>query len=128
MCSESAFGRSLRKILVAGGVDQVEDAGGVLEGHDGGDDGDAAVALDAHPVGAGAPALALGADVAGELDGAAGPQQMLGQRGFAGVGVRDDREGAAAGDFAKEIWGGIGHGASRGSAGRGAARRWSSWI
>ena len=71
----------------------------MLEGHDRGDDGDAALALDAHPVGAGAAALALGADVAGELDGAAGAQQVLGQRGLAGVGVGDDREGAAAGDL-----------------------------
>ena len=95
----------LGEILVAGRVEQVEHAAGVLEGHHRGDDGDAALALDAHPVGAGAAALALGAHVAGELDGAAGAQQVLGQRGLAGVGVGDDREGAAAGD----LGGGVGH-------------------
>ena len=89
----------LGKVLVARGVEQVEDAAAALEGHDRGDDGNAALPLDAHPVGAGAAALALGAHVAGELDGAAGAQQVLRQRGFAGVGVGDDREGAAAGDF-----------------------------
>ena len=84
---------------MAGGVEQIEDAVCVLEGHDRGDDGDAAFALDAHPVGAGAAALALGADVAGELDGAAGAQQLLGEGRLAGVRVGDDREGAAAGDL-----------------------------
>ena len=36
-------------------------------------------------------------DLAGEMDRAAEQQQLLGQRGLAGVGVRDDREGAAVG-------------------------------
>ena len=110
----------LREVLVAGRVEQVEDAAGMFERHDGGDDGDAALALDAHPVGAGAPALALGANAAGKLDGAAGAQQMLGQRRFAGVGVGDDREGAAAGDLGGGVWVGVvGHGASCKSAGIG---------
>ena len=95
----------LGKVLVAGGVEQVEDAVGVLEGHDRGDDGDAAFPLDAHPVGAGAAALALGADVAGELDGAAGAEEVFGQRGLAGVRVGDDREGAAAGDLGSLVGG-----------------------
>jgi hypothetical protein len=90
---------------VARRVQQVEDAAGILERHHRGDDGDAAVALNPHPVGPGAPALALGADIAGKLDRAARPQQVLGQRGLAGVGMGDDGEGAAAGDFG----GGIGH-------------------
>ena len=33
-------------------------------------------------------------DRAGEVDGAAVEQELLGERGLAGVGVRDDREGA----------------------------------
>ena len=42
--------------------------------------------------------FSLRLDLAGELDGAAEQQQLFGQRGLAGVRVRDDREGAAAGD------------------------------
>ena len=38
--------------------------------------------------------------VAGQLDGAAEQQQLLGQRGLAGVRVRDDRERAPARDLA----------------------------
>ena len=44
----------LRKILVARRVEQFEHAAGVLEGHHRGDHRDAALALDAHPVGASA--------------------------------------------------------------------------
>ena len=39
---------------------------------------------------------------AGELDYASVQQELLGERGLAGVGVRDDRERAAAGDFGLE--------------------------
>ncbi len=102
----------LGEVLVAGRVEQVEHAAGVLERHHRGHHGDAAVALDAHPVGARAAALALGADVAGKLDGAAGAQQVFRQGGLAGVGVGDDRERAAAGD----LGGGVGHALFRASA------------
>ena len=98
-----------REVLVAGRVEQVEDAAAVFEGHDGGDDRDAAFTLDGHPVGTGAAALALGADVAGKLDGTAGAKQVLGQGGLAGVGVGDDGEGAPAGDFGGERAGEVGH-------------------
>ena len=43
------------------------------------------------------------ADGAGHLDRAAVEQQLLGERGLARVGVRDDGEGAAAGDLAAEL-------------------------
>jgi hypothetical protein len=36
--------------------------------------------LDRHPVGTGAPPIAARLDLAGELDGAAEEQQLLGQR------------------------------------------------
>jgi hypothetical protein len=39
------------------------------------------------------------ADFAGDLDGAAEPQQLFGQRGLARIGVGNDGKGAAAGDF-----------------------------
>ncbi len=90
-------------------VQQVEHAAGVLERHHRGDDGDAALALDAHPVGAGAPPFPLRPHVPGKLDRPAGAQQVLGQRGLAGVRVGDDREGAAAGDLGGELGGRVGH-------------------
>ena len=45
----------------------------------------------------------LGLDRAGHLDRAAEQQQLFGQRGLACVGVRDDRERPAAGDFVLEL-------------------------
>jgi hypothetical protein len=45
---------------------------------------------------------AAGLDGAGEVDGAAVEQQLLGQRRLARVGVRDDGEGTPGGDFAFE--------------------------
>jgi hypothetical protein len=38
-------------------------------------------------------------DGAGEMDGVAVEQEFLRERGLARIGVRDDREGATAGDF-----------------------------
>ena len=88
-----------RKVLVARRVEQVEDEVVELEGHHRGDDRDAALALDLHPVGTGVAPLALGLDLAGEIDRAAEQQQLFGQRGLAGVRMRDDRKGAAARHF-----------------------------
>ena len=86
------------EVLVAGRVEQVEDAVGIFEGHHRGDDGNAALALDAHPVRTGLAAVGLGAHFAGELDRAAEQQQLFGERRLARVRVRDDREGAPARD------------------------------
>ena len=103
----------LGEVLVARRVEQVEDAIAVFEGHHRGHDRDAALALDAHPVGAGLDAVALGLDLAGELDRAAEQQQLLGQRGLAGVRVRDDGEGAPARDgVGRGGFSGCGHGLS----------------
>ena len=90
------------EVLVARRVEQVEDVVAVFEGHHRGDDRDAALALDRHPVGLGGAAVPLGLDLAGELDRAAEQQELLGQRGLAGVRMRDDGEGAAALDLAGE--------------------------
>ena len=86
------------EVLVAGRIEQVEDIVAIFEGHHRGDDRDAALALDLHPVGARLDAVLLGLDLAGKLDRAAEQQQLFGQRGLAGVGVRDNSKGAAAGD------------------------------
>ena len=75
-------------------IEQIVNAIAIFEGHDGGDDGDAAFALDAHPVGAGLAPVGLGAHFAGELDRAAEQQQLFGQRRLARVGVGDDGEGS----------------------------------
>jgi len=67
-----------------------------LERHHRRDHGDAALALDLHPVGTGVAPLTLGLDLPGEVDGPAEQQELFGQRGFAGVRVRNDRKGAPA--------------------------------
>ena len=82
----------LGEVLMAGRIEQVEDRAGMLERHHRGDDRDAAFALHLHPVGPGLATARLGADLAGKLDGAAEEQQLFGQRGLAGVRMRDDRE------------------------------------
>ena len=86
----------LGKVFVAGRVEEVEDAAAVFECHHRGHDGNAALALDAHPVGSGLAAIGLGAHLARKLNGAAKQEQLFGQRRLAGVRVRDDREGAPA--------------------------------
>ena len=91
-----------RKVLVARRVEQVEDAAVVFEGHHRGDDRDAALALDRHPVRAGRSPVALGLDLPGELDGAAEQEQLLGQRGLAGVRMGDDGEGAPPLDLGRQ--------------------------
>ena len=85
----------LGEILVAGRIQQVEDGAAEFEGHDRAGDGNAALALDLHPVRTGLAAVLAGLDHAGFTDGAAEQQQFFGERGFAGVRVRDDGEGAA---------------------------------
>ena len=91
-----------RKVLMARRVQQVEDEVVEFERHHRGDDRDAAVALDLHPVGTGVAPFALGLDLPGQIDGAAEQQQFLGQRGLAGVRMRDDGKGAPARHFGGE--------------------------
>ncbi len=88
-----------RKVFVARRVEQVEDAIAVLERHHRRDDGNSALALDAHPVRARLATVRLGAHFARKLDGAAKQQQLLGQRRLARVRVRDDGERSAPADW-----------------------------
>ena len=67
--------------------------------------------LHLHPVADGVGARALGLHGAGQLDGASVKQELLGERGLAGVGVGDDRERLAALDLAVKLGGG--HGGAR---------------
>jgi hypothetical protein len=89
----------LGEILVAGGVEQVDRAAGVVELEDGRTDRDAALFLQLHPVGGGGALVLAVLDGAGEMDGVAVKQELLGQGRLARIGVRDDRKGATAGDF-----------------------------
>jgi hypothetical protein len=66
----------------------------MLEGHHRAGHRDAALLLDLHPVGAGAAIGAARLDLAGEVDGAAEQEELLGQRRLAGIRVRDDGKGA----------------------------------
>mmetsp|Transcript_26231 Transcript_26231/g.62007 ORF Transcript_26231/g.62007 Transcript_26231/m.62007 type:complete len:1071 (-) Transcript_26231:600-3812(-) len=123
------------EVLVAGGVEQVDDAVAVLHLHDRAGHRDAALLFDLHPVRGGMPGRLARLHRAGDLDRAGEQQQLLGQRGLAGVGVADDGEGAAAADFRLDAAGdGFGHGCgiqanpglSAAPSGRGAAglSRW----
>jgi hypothetical protein len=85
----------LAEVLVARGVEQGDVAVVQLELERRRGDGDAALALDVHPVRHRVALGLLAAHRAGQLDRAGVQQRLLGQRRLAGVGVGDDREGAA---------------------------------
>ena len=105
------------EVLVAGGVEQVDHMVAVIKLHDRRGDRDAALFFDIHPVGGGEFAAFFAFDGAGHLDGTGEEQEFFGERGFAGVGVGDDGEGAAAGSFAGQGGQGVGHeGAGAGKA------------
>jgi hypothetical protein len=89
----------LGKILMARGVEQVDEEAVVFELEDCGADGDAALTLQLHPVGGRRALLLAGGYGAGQLHRAAIEQELLSQRGLAGVWMRDDRKGATTGDF-----------------------------
>ena len=95
---EDAIG-VLGEILVAGGIEEIDAVAGVIELEDRRADGDAAFAFEFHPIGGGGALVLAGLDGAGELEGAAVEEELLGERGLAGVGMGDDGEGAAPGDF-----------------------------
>ena len=101
-----------REILVARRVEQVEGEAVMLEAHHRGRHRNAALALHLQPVRARTPLLAARLHRTGHLDGAGEQQQLLGQRGLAGVGMRDDREGAATRDLGADV-GDVGHALGR---------------
>src|SRR5438552_18607459 len=95
------------EILVAWGIEQVQDGVLVLERHHRGGNGNSARSLDGHPIGARAALVFFCLDLPGELNGAAEQQKLLGQRRLAGVRMRDDRERAPASDLADQL--GVGY-------------------
>src|SRR5690606_11943352 len=87
------------EVLVAWGVEQVERAPRVLEGHGGRGHRDPALALDLHPVRARASLLSARLDRAGHLNSPTEQQQLFREGGLAGVWVADDGERATSFDF-----------------------------
>src|SRR5262249_48842584 len=92
----------LRKVLVAWRVKQIEDAAIVIEDHDRGNNGNAALALDRHPVGAGRTTVTFGFDLTGEVDGAAKQQQFLGQGRLPRIGMGNNCKRSSSVDFGGE--------------------------
>ena len=88
--------RVLGEVLVARGVEQVEDDALVLEAQHGGGDRDAAAALEVHPVRRRRLLPPARGDRPRLADRARVQQQLLGEGGLARVRVRDDGEGAPA--------------------------------
>ena len=91
--------RVLGEVLVAGSVEDVHAAAAIGELQHRGGNGDAALLLDVHPVGDGMTGILLALDRAGTLNLAGVEQELLGEGGLAGVGVRDDRERATGGNL-----------------------------
>ena len=91
--------RVLAEILVTRGVEQVHRmiAVGKLQYRRG--DRDPALALELHPVRRGGARATPCRHLAGGHDRPAVQEQLLGERRLPGVGMRDDRERAALGDF-----------------------------
>ena len=89
----------LGEVLVTGRVEQIDDA--AIEGklHHRGGNGDAALLLQAHPIGGGVPGRLAALHRSGHLDGAAEQQQLFRQRGLARVGMGDDGESPSTLDF-----------------------------
>ena len=83
-------------------VDKVEPVAVIIKRHGGGGNGNAAVFLHLHEVRPRAPRLALGAHLAGHLDGATIEQKFFRQRGLARIGVRDDGEGPTPRDLGRQ--------------------------
>ena len=81
-----------RKILMAGRIQQIDHVAliGKLQHRRG--DGNAAFLLHRHPIRGGAALIAARPHTAGQVDGVAVKQQFFGQRGFAGVWMRNNGE------------------------------------
>ena len=89
---------------MARGIENIDAVALVLELHDGGGDGNAALLFDLHPVGNRVARVLFALDGAGELNGAAVQEEFFRKRRFAGVRMRNDRKGAAFFDLFSQIW------------------------
>ncbi len=85
----------LGEVAVPGSVQQVHHAVPVRELEHRRGDGDATLLFELHPVRGGGPAIRLGLHGSGlAAECTSVEEQLLGEGGLAGVGMRDDREGA----------------------------------
>lgn len=91
-CAEGVFG----KVLVTRRVEDVDFIVLIVELHDRGGDGDSALAFDFHPVGGGSLAYLVAFHSTSHLYLSAKEEEFFCERGFTGIGVRNDGEGAAA--------------------------------
>ena len=91
------------EVLVAGRVEQRHAPALNLELERRRRDRDAALLLHLHPVRRRGPAILAAAHGAGQLDGARIEQQLLGERGLAGVRMRNDGKRSPARDLALEL-------------------------
>ena len=91
------------EIFVARRVEQRHPAAVEIELERRGGDRNAALLLERHPVGRGMASIFPSAHGTGELDGARVQQQLLGQRGLAGVRMRNDRKRPAPCHFTLEL-------------------------
>ncbi len=101
------------EVLVAGGVEQVDDVLTVRELHHRRGHRDAALLFQLHPVGGGVAVGLARAHFARDLDGATEPQQFFGQGRLTRVRVRNDGKGATTRNFGYERAHGSGFGKQR---------------
>ena len=97
-CCQGAIG-VLGEVLVPRRVQQVHDPVAIRELHDRGGDRDATLLLHCHPVRGGMTRSFAPLHGSSQLNGTAEQQQLFGQRGLAGIWVRDNREGTPARDL-----------------------------
>ena len=95
---QSAVG-VLGKVLVTGGVEDVNAVAVVAELEHRGRNGNTTLLFDFHPVGNGGAAVFLALDHTGLGDGASVQQELLGEGGFTGIRVRNNGKGPAALDL-----------------------------
>jgi len=89
----------LTEVLVPRGVQQVQQEAVILEAQDGGGHRDPALLLDLHEVRSGVRLRAARPDRSGQVHRPAVQQELLGEGGLAGVGMRDDRKGPPTADL-----------------------------
>ena len=89
----------LCEVLVARRGEDIDFIRAIVEAHDRGGHGDAALFLNLHPVGGGGLLYLVALHGSGHMDGSAVEEQFLGQSCLAGVRVRDYGKGAPAGYF-----------------------------
>ena len=105
--------RVFREVLMARGVEQVDDVIVIVELHHRTRHGNAALLFDFHPVGRGVTGGLTALDGAGHLNGAAEQKELFRERRLAGVRMGNDGKGAAHFDVADQCGVGTRHNRER---------------